>query len=145
MAEKIEGFRLLDELSELKWGYLVATWAHRKPVPALEHIPAEKLQQPVTLADLQRQIRLVGISATNPEDYYTCLKVVREKPGTLLVRLPEEGELSRAEQGLTNGTLDYRLARFYETFLGPLHADTVEKKKEFQSCRIGDYAIASCM
>jgi len=145
MAEKIEGFRLLDEQSELRWGHLVATWVHGKPVPELGHIPAEQLQEPVSLADLQRQIRLVGISATNPENYYTGLRIVREQPGTLLVRLPEKGELSRAEQGLENGTLHYRLPRFYETFLGALHVDTAAKKLEFQSYRIGDYAIASCM
>src|SRR5262245_20199511 len=132
-----------DEHSEFLWGLLVATWTKGEPVGELSHIPADQLQAPADLADLLRQLGLVGIETTIPPQY-TGLEVVREKPGTLLVRLPEKEELIAAEQTLANSE-GYRLPHFYETFLGPLHADTPAKQLEFQKCRIGDYAIAGCM
>jgi hypothetical protein len=75
---------------------------------------------------------------------YTDLEVVREKPGVLLVRLPEKQELIDAEASLATGG-NYRLPHFYAKFIGPLQAETLADRLEFQKCRIGDYAIAGCM
>jgi hypothetical protein len=132
-----------DEHSEFLWGQLVATWTKGEPVPELSHFSAEQLKAPVVLADLVRQLDLLQIKASNLSKY-TDLEVVREKPGVLLVRLPEKQELIDAEASLETGG-NYRLPHFYEKFIGLLQAETLEQRLEFQKCRIGDYAIAGCM
>ena len=133
-----------DENSELMWGLLVGTWTKGKAAPQFSHIDPAKLRVPVDLADLRAQCDLVGIKVTIP-DTYTRLAVVKEGPETLVLQLPERSQLISAEQGLQSGSLRYKLPRFYATFLGPLNAETPEKRLEFQKFRIGDYAIATCM
>ena len=132
-----------DEHSEHLWGLLVASWTKGEPVPELSHIPAAELKAPVDLADLKRQLALLQLEPSNLEKY-TDLEVVSEKPGILLIRLPEKEELSAAEASLANGE-SYRLPHFYAKFIGTLQAETLDERLEFQKCRIGDYAIAGCM
>lgn len=132
--------------NEEKWGRLVLGWVLEKSqFPNI----ADPLALPKDLADLKRQLGLVGVTLDHINEV-KALTIIRDAGDALVIRLPARDAIESAIERLKQNA--YAVPQFYPTFGDGIglessdaeQPDLMKDKMKLLACRLGDYSIAQC-
>lgn len=133
--------------NEEKWGRLVLGWIRGKSqFPNI----ADDLSLPKDLADLKRQLAVVGVELDHINEV-KALTVIRDAGDALVIRLPAADAIESAIEQLKQ--TEYAIPQFYVTFGDGVglessaaeQPDLMKDKMKLLACRVGDYSIAQCV
>jgi hypothetical protein len=139
--------------AEAQWGHLVKTWAtgeSRFPNPENQRsVDVSELQPPRDLADVIRQLALIGIAGqVEIPKSIKGVAVMQYSPSIMALRLPPKEMVKEAERLLSGegeeGVQAYTVPQFYSEFAAGGEMDPLQKLR-LHACRIGEYAVSSCM